>query len=134
MLLHEPAPQPIPDIVVEMVEDGASSGAEAIIVAPATQEMIEPLELVRQRQQQRVPPRELLDSVPRIRLLVLRYLDPRHESKLRMPLQSNSLTEELKSSTQVSYPRLLIRQRQPRGLLKVVREGRLFGFSILACP
>lgn len=120
--------------MVEMVEDGASPGAETIIVAPAAQEMIEPLELVRQRQQKRIPPRELLDSVPKIRLFVLGYLDPQHESKLRMPLQSNALTEELKSSTQVSYPHLLIRQRQPRGLFKVVREGRLLGFSMLACP
>ena len=109
MLLHEPSPQPIPDIVVEMVKDGTGTSAEAIIVAPAAQKTIEPLEAVSQRAGERVPSRLVLDPMPKVRLLVLRNLDPRHEPKLRMPLQSDSMAEELETVTQVSNPCLLRR-------------------------
>ena len=46
MLLNEPAPQSIPNIMVEVIENGAGTGAEAIIVAPAAQKSIDPLEAV----------------------------------------------------------------------------------------
>jgi hypothetical protein len=100
--------------MVEVIENGAGTGAEAIIVAPAAQKSIDPLEAVSQRAGERVPPRLLLDPIPKVRLLVLGNLDPRHESELVMPLQSDSMTEELEPLAQVSYPRLFRRQIQPR--------------------
>jgi hypothetical protein len=49
MPLNEPAPQSIPNIMVEVIENGAGTGAEAIIVAPAAQKSIDTLEAVSQR-------------------------------------------------------------------------------------
>lgn len=54
MLLHEPAPQSISDIVVETVKNGAGIRAEAIVVAPAAQKSIKPLEAVSQRARERI--------------------------------------------------------------------------------
>src|ERR1700744_817562 len=104
MLLELPTPPPITDIKIETVENGASTRTEAVVVAPAAQKTIEPLETVSERARKRIPSRLLFDPIPKVRLFVFGNLDPRHESKLRMPLQSNSLAEKLKALTQISYP------------------------------
>jgi hypothetical protein len=48
MLLHEPPPDAIPDIVIEAREELAGACAEAEVVAPTTQDGIELLEEQRQ--------------------------------------------------------------------------------------
>jgi hypothetical protein len=48
MLLHQPTPDAIPDIKVEIRELTACAGAEAIVISPSPQDRIEFLEEVRQ--------------------------------------------------------------------------------------
>ena len=41
MLLHQPAPDTIADVVIETREDLACAGAEAVVITPASQDGIE---------------------------------------------------------------------------------------------
>ena len=109
MLLHQPAPDAIPDIEVESCELTACAGAEAIVVPPSPQDRIESLEKFRQRPQRCSASGHLLHHVPKVRSLVGGDLDPRHIAETGVPFVAHPLTEELEALRQIRDPRLLDR-------------------------
>src|SRR5277367_5122515 len=133
MLLHQPAPDAVPDIEVECGELTARAGAEAIVISPSPQNRIEFLEKLRQRPERVSTRGHLLHHVPKIRPFASWYLDPRHITESRMPLVAHPLTEELEALSQIGDSRLLDRQLQLHSLLKISRKLSLFLLGLLTC-
>src|ERR1700756_5172319 len=132
MLLHQPAPNAVPDIEVECGELTACAGAEAIVISSSPQNRIEFLEKLRQRPERINALGHLLRHVPKIRSFAGWYFDPRHITESRMPLVAHPLTEELEALIKIGDPRLFDGQLQLHSLLQISRKLRLFLLGLLA--
>src|SRR5208337_691477 len=132
VLFHEPAPNAIADVVVDVRKYIACSCAKAEVIPPTSQDGIQLLEEARQRPADRRSCGQLLRLVPNIRPLVGRDFNPRHVAEPGMPFIANPVPEELESLSRIGDAGLFERQFQPHCFKQVSGERRFFVFGLLA--
>lgn len=112
MFLAQPAPQPIPDVVIHAVERVFGAVAVAVETPPAEQHGVEGIDDFLELEVEIPSGGHLLDSIAEILDLLLRDLDPGPVAPATIPAETDTMPEEHEALGERRDIRFLWRERE----------------------